>query len=396
MALDRLGSNAIADGVVATADIADGSISTVKLANDAVTTAKVADTVNLGRRNLVINGAMNVAQRGTSETGVTSPGYYTCDRFEYNQSGRDEAIVTVSQTSDAPDGFTKSFKIETTTAETTIDSTEYFMARYRIEAQDLQHLKYGSSSAKQLTLSFWVKSSIAATYAAYLYSHDGIRIIGSTYTIDTASTWEYKTITFAGDTGGTINDDTGIGLDVAFVLAAGSDMITTDNTSWSAYAAGKLAYGHTTAANAVMTTANATWQITGVQLEVGDTATPFEHRSYGEELSLCERYYQKSYDTNYYAGDVTYDGAISQRTHGNVSSNFLTSALPTRMRGMPTVTFYGTSSATNTAGNIRGSGDAVISANTGPSVSEARIDLSFTSNQTYSYITAHYTADAEL
>ena len=297
----------------------------------------------LSNRNLIINGAMQVAQRGTSETGVTTTGYYACDRFEYNQSGRDQAIVTVSQASDAPNGFVKSFKIETTTAETAVDATEYFMARYKIEAQDLQRLKYGTSSAQQLTLSFWVKSSIAATYAVYLYSADGGRIIGSTYTIGAASTWEYKTITFAGDTGGTINDDTGSGLDLAFVLAAGSDMRDTDNTAWSSYAGGKLAYGHTAAANAVITTSSATWQITGVQLEIGDTATPFEHRSYGDELARCQRYCFTQ--AGYGRGDVAIGdadvgttklySAISISTSGSiVFFNY-----PTTMRKVPDLSY---------------------------------------------------------
>ena len=137
--------------------------------------------------------------------------------------------------------------------------------------------------------------------------------------------------------------------------------------------------------------------ITGVQLEVGDTATPFEHpRSYGDELARCQRYYQKSYDYDNYAGDNDSDGAISQRSISNTAGNILSSALPTRMRAMPTVTLYGTTAATSTAGNIRGSGDTAISASTGPSLSEARIDIAFTSNQSNSYITAHYTADAEL
>jgi len=313
-----------------------------------IKTSNIINDGNLGRRNLVINGAMQVAQRGTSVTGVTGPGYYTVDRFAYNQSGRDQAIMTVSQVSDAPDGFTKSFKIETTTAETAIDATEYFMARHKIEAQDLQHLKYGTSSAQQLTLSFWVKSSIAATYAVYLYSPDGTRIIGSTYTIDTASTWEYKTITFAGDTGGTINDDTGSGLDLAFVLAAGSDMITTDNTSWSAYSDGNLAYGHT--ANSLVTTVGETWQITGVQLEVGDEATPFEHRSFGEELALCQRYFSKSYDYNDAPATVTQVGAMYDRmgTGEIVSNRAVQIQFPVDMRSSPTVTVYslnGTSGA---------------------------------------------------
>jgi len=242
-------------------------------------------------RNLVINGAMTVAQRGTSATGVTAPDYYTVDRFAYNHSGADQLAFTMSQASDAPDGFTKSLKMETTTAETTVDSTEYYMVRYKVEAQDLQHLKHGTSEAKQLTLSFWAKSSIAATYALYLYKPNIGRIIGSTYTINSVNTWEYKTITFAGDTGGGINDGNIEGLHLTFVLGAGSDMITTDNTSWSAYSTGNLAYGHT--ANSVVTTVGATWQITGVQLELGSVDTEFDYRSYGEELQLCQRYYEK-------------------------------------------------------------------------------------------------------
>jgi len=249
------------------------------------------DDGSIAGTNMVVNGAMTVAQRG-NVTGVTASGFYGPDRFALNESGRDQFQVSISQASDGPEGYSNSLKIETTTAETAIDSTEYVICQQKLEAQNLQHLKYGTSNAKQITFSFWVKSSIAATYAVYLYASDGIRIIGSTYTINTASTWEYKTITFAGDTGGTINDDNGNGLDVSFVLAAGSDMRTTDNTSWSAYAGGKLAYGHTDAANAVMTTANATWQITGVCLNVGDSAIHFPHESYGETLAKCQRYCQ--------------------------------------------------------------------------------------------------------
>jgi hypothetical protein len=126
-----------------------------------------------------------------------------------------------------------------------------------------------------------------------MYSSDGVRIIGSTYTINSANTWEYKTVTFAGDTGGTINNDNGDALYLGFVLAAGSDMRTTDNTSWGSYSSGTLAYGHTAAANAVMTTSGATWQITGVCLNVGDSAIDFPHESYGDTLAKCQRYFQR-------------------------------------------------------------------------------------------------------
>ena len=274
-----------------------------------------------GNRNLIINGAMQVSQRGDS-TGVTAEGYHGPDRFQFSESGRDQLQVSISQASDGPDGYSNSYKVQATTAESAIDASEYVLVRQVVEAQNLQHLKYGTSSAQQLTASFWVKSSIAATFGVFMYQYDGGRIIGSTYTINSANTWEYKTVTFAGDTGGTINDDNGNGQYLAFTLAAGSDMRTTDNTSWSAYASGKLGYGHTTAANAVMTTTNATWQVTGVQLEVGDTATDFEHRTFADELHKCQRYYAE-------AGIIASDNA-PDRYLINVN-------LPCEMRAKPTL-----------------------------------------------------------
>jgi hypothetical protein len=251
-----------------------------------------------GRRNLIINGAMQVAQRGTSKSfayGGTTSGYLI-DRFDLElQAVNDQLDGTYAQVSDAPDGFSNSLKWTTGTAETTIDADENMRLEYHIEAQDLQHLKYGTASAQSLTLSFWVKSSVAGTYAVSLYQADGVRMIGTTYTISTANTWQYVTLTFAGDASGTINNDTGEGLRIIWTLASGSNFNSTDNTSWGAFTLGMFSYGH--AQNGVMTTASATWQITGVQLEVGSVATPFEHRSYGEELALCQRYYYQ-WNTN--------------------------------------------------------------------------------------------------
>ena len=284
-----------------------------------------------GNRNLLINGAMQVNQRGDS-TGVTAEGYHGPDRFQFSESGRDQFQVSISQASDGPDGYSNSYKVQATTAESAIDASEYVLVRQVVEAQNLQHLKYGTSSAQQLTASFWVKSSIAATFGVFMYQYDGGRIIGSTYTINSANTWEYKTVTFAGDTGGTINDDNGNGQYLAFTLAAGSDMRTTDNTSWSAYASGKLGYGHTTAANAVMTTTNATWQVTGVQLEVGDTATDFEHRTFADELQRCKRYFQKiiasSSETSLNLGTGQAFGS---------SSAYIFNELPVTMRAKPSL-----------------------------------------------------------
>lgn len=307
------------------------------IADDSITVDQIADNAVHGRRNLVINGAMNVAQRATSTTSVSGGGYHACDRWNMTVSGRDDALFTVSQnTSNIVDGFSNSFKIETTTAESAIASDEYFIARQKVEAQNLQHLQYATSGAKSTTLSFWVKSSVAATFSAYLYKTDTTqRIIGGTYTINSANTWEYKTITFAGDTdsGATIPDDNGEGMHVAWVLAAGSNYTSTDNTSWADYANGRLAYGH--AGNAVVTTANATWEITGVQWEVGNSASPFEHRSYGEELLLCQRYYVRMTDN-------TSQSSIAYGRGAGGGNNVVAAApIPVPLRASPTITSSG-------------------------------------------------------
>ena len=294
----------------------------------------------LSNRNVLINGGMQVNQRGNS-TGVTAEGYHGPDRFQFSESGRDQFQVSISQASDGPDGYSNSYKVQATTAESAIDASEYVLVRQVVEAQNLQHLKYGTSSAQQLTASFWVKSSIAATFGVFMYQYDGGRIIGSTYTINSANTWEYKTVTFAGDTGGTINDDNGNGQYLAFTLAAGSDAKTTDNTSWSAYAGGKLGYGHTTAANAVMTTTNATWQITGVQLEVGDTATDFEHEPFGDTIRKCQRYYVRSKNQAY----ASFFGGVGW---ANTTTSWVGKGqIPVPMRNAPTVVYTGTARIQN-------------------------------------------------
>jgi hypothetical protein len=248
-----------------------------------------ADTAVHGRRILIINGAMQVAQRGTSAD-LTS-GNFTLDRFKVLNTLLDNLVGTMTQDSDAPDGFGNSLKITTTTAETAIAADEYFYVTQFIEAQNLQQLSFGSSAAKNITVSFWIKSTQTGVFAVSLYTPDNAGIANSTYTISSASTWEYKTITFTGDTARAINNDNGLGMYVNFHLAAGTNFTSdpTDET-FEAYSDAKWAGGHVQ--NGVITTASATWQITGVQLELGSQATPFEHRSYGDELAGCQRYYE--------------------------------------------------------------------------------------------------------
>ena len=286
-----------------------------------------ADTAVHGYRNLLINGAMQVAQRGTSAA-LTS-GNFTLDRFKTQSALLDDLAGTMTQDSDAPSGFGNSLKITTTTAEASIAADEYFYVSQFIEAQNLQQLGFGGSSANSITLSFWVKSSQTGVFGISLYTPDNAGIANSTYTINAVSTWEYKTLTFTGDTSRAINNDTGIGMYVNFHLAAGTNL-NSDPTdgNFEAYSDAKWAGGHVQ--NGVITTTSATWQITGVQLEVGSEATPFEHRPYADELARCLRYY---YDA------TTYNGAPFIYPKKYVTNyRFADIFYPVPMRAIPTVT----------------------------------------------------------
>ena len=235
---------------------------------------------------------MQCSQRSTSETAQHTSGYLTLDRFNFNFVNEDELRTTLTQASEGPDGFANSLKVQATTAESAVAADEEFRVIYKVEAQDLQQLKFGTSAAERITVSFYVRSSVAATYGFNLYQNDANKVNGQAYTINSANTWERKTLTFIGNTSDVINDDNGIGMQLNWFLMAGSNFTSGSNSGWETFATAKHAVGHN--ANAVVTTTNATWQITGVQLEVGSQATPFEHRSFGEELALCQRYYYRT------------------------------------------------------------------------------------------------------
>ena len=296
----------------------------------------VYDSGALSNRNLLINGAAQIYSRG-SGTIVQSGSVYGVDRFRFSTANMDNIAGTFTQDSDSPDGFGNSMKVTITTAESVIASDEYAYIAQLVEAQNVQQLAYGTSAAKQLTLSFYVKSSVTGTFAVGLYKPDNTaQIHNLTYTINSANTWEYKTLTFAANTlsGGAINDDNGIGFYLNWHLASGADYKGGGSTSgWSSYANNKWADGQAT--DAVITTTNATFQLTGCQLEVGTEATPFEHRSYAQELALCERYYYqiKQYQN---AGQYTFTtGAIGgTNTHCIVTN-------PQQMRAAPSTTYSG-------------------------------------------------------
>ena len=281
----------------------------------------------LSNRNLIINGAFNVAQRSTSENVTAGDnGYLTVDRWLFDTSGLDDwaGVVKQQAITDLP-GFKTAFRVDTnTTAESTLDSNDRMLLYQEVEAQNVQHLMYGTSSAQTITLSFWVKASVAGTFALGLYNSDQNKILGSTYTINSADTWEYKAVTFTGDPAGNINNDNGAGLRWQFTIAAGSTYNSTDNTSWGTYSAPKLCYGHVQ--NGVITNLDGYWQVTGCQMEVGTKSTPFEHRSYADELAKCQRYFQQ-FSTNTMF-PATSNGT-SQVTHVGVPLAVTMRAAPT-------------------------------------------------------------------
>ena len=328
-----------------------GSIRGVSASSDAITVSNDGSctaniTNNLSNRNLVINGAMEVAQRGTSFTNVGAQ-EYTLDRFVtlHSYGGTQ---MGVSQSSTSPDGFSNSYKLDVNTADTSIGAAEFVFIRHKLEAQNLQQLAYGTSGAKSITLSFYVRSNVTGTYAICLQQKDNSsKQVNGSYTINSADTWERKTFTYAGDTSGVINNDSGHGLDILWTLAAGSDRTSGSvRSTWTAHANADESVGQT--ANILHSTSN-NFHLTGVQLEVGSVATDFEHRSFGDELLKCQRYFYKTYDYDTAIGTATTVGAFvrsisTQQTYAAMSSV----RYPVSMRDNPTVTAYSTQNANTT------------------------------------------------
>ena len=279
-----------------------------------------------GRRNIIINGGMICSQRTTSSTGLGSGsvGYKVLDRFRLQKGGSPNARYTMTQDSDTPSGFSNSMKLEVTTATTSFAAADHQYIDQFIEAQNLQQLAYGTSSAERITLSFYVKCSTAQTFGLDLDNEDNDRYFNTTYTVSSADTWERKIITFPADTVSGFNNDNGRGLRVRWTLTAGANYTGGSvSTAWS----GTQNYA-TNHENTWVASTGATWQLTGVQLEVGSQATPFEHRSFGEELALCHRYFIKD-DTDYRA----YTNHESDT--GSRAGNF---HFPTIMRDVPSMT----------------------------------------------------------
>jgi len=288
-------------------------------------------------KNIIINGAMNVAQRGTSSTGLgASAGYFTLDRYRttFNATaGR----VTMEQVADVHDGFANALKFSCTTADTSVAAGEYFMLQQKIEGQDLQQLKKGSSDAEEFTVSFYVKGNASATYVVEMFDLDNNRQISKTFSVTT--NWTRVELTFPGDTTGAFDDDNAASLQLAIWLHAGSTY-SSGTLNSSAFAANTNA-NRAVGISSIFDSTARTFFITGLQLEVGSVATDFEHRSFAQELALCQRYFEKSFAYSYapVQNESVSVGYYFMKSEGSqLRSNNIFFKVP--KRGNPTMTYF--------------------------------------------------------
>jgi len=276
--------------------------------DDSVANVKMANIVQ--SKNILINGDMSIAQRGTSATGLTngSSGYHTCDRWRFSEGGAPSFQFTQTQSTDVPtgQGFATSLKMDCTTAQGSLAAADNLRIDQRIEGQNLQYLAKGTSDAKSTTLSFWVYATKTGTNIVELFDNDNTRSISKSYSISSGDTWEKKTITFAGDTTGAFGNDNAQSLRCNFFLAAGTDLTSgTLQTSWGTQVAANRAVGQVNHADS---TSN-DWYVTGVQLEAGTTASDFEFLPHDVNFRRCLRYFfsntQDQWQFNYSQGDST-------------------------------------------------------------------------------------------
>lgn len=371
----------------------DGGISINASGHVTVDGVAMPSSGPLSNRNLIINGAMTVAQRGTSGTVTTAGNYPSVDRWSCNDGGI--GGFTVSQSTDAPTGFANSAKWACTS---TGSATNDVFHEQKLEGQDLQLLEYGTASAKSFTVSFWVKSNKTGEYSLWIENNDANRYFTTPgYTINAANTWEFKTITVPGDTGGSgFTNDNGVSLKIRWHLVLRTSFQGTPSGAWSTSASLRGQGSHVNFADS---TSNE-WYITGVQVEVGSVATPFEHRSYGDELARCQRYYEKSYDQGTVPGTSTSTGLCSvNATNVTNGYRYYSVEFAVEKRGTPTVTTYAQdgaiTEATNAAGANLGanSAQATLPCTRNFAVSNNRgSDITVTTN----CIAFHYTASAEL
>jgi len=356
--------------------------------------ALISSQTALSDRSMIINGAMQVAQRATSST---STGYCSLDRYKIEPLNMDQLAYTFAQDNTVPagEGFSKSAKVSITTAESALAADEIFRLLHRIEGQNMQRASWGTSSAKPLTLSFFVRSNVTGTYAVeFRMNAGGSNSLSKNYTINSADTWERKTITFPANTSTNFTNANTEGCELGWYLAAGTNFSGGSLASdYGANATNTRAAGQT----ANITTSNSnTWYITGIQLEVGEQATPFEHRSFADECERCKRYYQKSYVDGVAAGTVTQTGCNMNAVPTSGNTWRYTHDFYHQMRATPTFTFYVPDTGTSGSGGFEGAGDT----------NKEAISVAFSSNNSAVYFSTsmdqtgffmwHYELNAEL
>ena len=304
------------------------AVSKVDAANQIENQLPQANIANNTRfRNIIINGSMDIRQRSDT-TGFTGDGAYrSCDRWITRLNTLGTWDQEQSSTVPSGQGFAKSLKMTVDTADSSPAAGDFCWLEQRLEGQMLQYLKKGTSNAQQLTLSFWVRSSKTGTFIAQLQDNDNSRVVSKSYTIDTADTWEKKTITFPADTTGTLTNDNNLSFQCKFFLAMGSNYTSgTLATSWESITVANWAVGQVNLAD----TANATFYLTGVQLEAGNTASDFEFLPYDVNLTRCERYCRLF-------------GSGVQGVASGTTSFYFSEPMSPAMRATPTLTITDTS-----------------------------------------------------
>ena len=349
-------------------------------------------------KNFVINGNMNVSQRGVSFTSISSGSTYTLDRHDIRNNGL--GTFTVTQESDAPAGFGASLKMLVTTADATLAADDFLILRQKIEGQLTQNLEYGTATAKTTTLSFWVKSNLTGTYIANLFNNNVSKEISASYTINAVDTWEKKAITFPGDVSASIANNASAGLSTQFFVGAGTNRQTGSlQTSWGASVT--PGGGVTGQVNLAATVGNY-FMITGIQLEIGNVGTPFQTASgtIGGELALCQRYFSKSYNQSAAPGSATFEGFQYSGVNAvGTTTGYLGAEVfwPVRMRIAPTLTTY---DSTYTSGRVSRVTPAVNDQNgltpTTAFNSESKCLVQSASGNAHSGIGFQWTASAEL
>jgi hypothetical protein len=345
-------------------------------------------------RNRVINGAMTIDQRNAggsvSLTGVSG---FVLDRWNTVVRPTGGGTITGQQISDAPAGFSNSTRLTVNTADSSLAALDYYFHWQKIEGFNTYDLAFGTANASPVTLSFWVKSSITGQFSTFLTNSSENYSCAIPYTINTANTWERKVITFSGATAGTwVGSTNGAGIIVGFGLTNGTSLLGSPGV-WAAAAC----YGSTGDTNWMATSGN-TWQVTGVQLEKGTVATPFEHRPFGSELLLCQRYYEKSYDIGTAIG-TSIAGIVAPQIQSG--TNYYNNGLPRWMvekRTTPTVVIYNSNTGTvNSLYNTDTGGNVTISSLTGVNTKGYQyIYSSATAASAGQRLEYHYTVSAEL